>query len=279
MLKEIINGNSVIHARFVFGECLPGISVRELSYGTATPYYSTPKLIRSTLYIHVVVSGSALINDVTVGPGDVFIMRPLTSNQIFVDGNEPFCQYWINTDGENVERMLNFTALRDHNVVRADMSHLFDILHDGVFGQCHDELLPIKTAGILQLVLASLPLAEDHASSDIPTTDYVNHAVDFLRLHYTSGITLSDVAGAVGITEKYLYKLFLRKMNTTPSQYLNRLRLNRAEVLLTSTTFSIAEIAYACGYKDAGYFSRYFRKIKNCSPTEFRKRRKRTNHV
>ena len=55
-------------------------------------------------------------------------------------------------------------------------------------------------------------------------------------------------------------------------QYLAVIRMNKAEMLLTTTSLTVAEIAEMTGYQDSLYFSRRFRQIKGCSPTEKRNR-------
>lgn len=63
---------------------------------------------------------------------------------------------------------------------------------------------------------------------------------------------------------------FKRTFGTTFTAYLNHVRIANARRLLLNSSDSIASIAEACGYHDAGYFSRTFHKIAGVSPTEFR---------
>lgn len=59
-------------------------------------------------------------------------------------------------------------------------------------------------------------------------------------------------------------------IGTTPVQYLIGYRLQRAaEELKRSDSSSIAEVAYACGFSDASYFNRCFRKAYDMTPTEY----------
>ena len=55
-------------------------------------------------------------------------------------------------------------------------------------------------------------------------------------------------------------------------EYVKRLRIARACELLITTTMSVADIARAVGYPDPFYFSRQFRRVRDCSPTQFRER-------
>ena len=73
----------------------------------------------------------------------------------------------------------------------------------------------------------------------------------------------------------YLRKLFKKEIGMSPLEYLTNLRMNSAEKLLTAmwtNEYSINEISQMCGYEDALYFSRVFKKRFGCSPTKYVRR-------
>ncbi len=75
----------------------------------------------------------------------------------------------------------------------------------------------------------------------------------------------------------YLRKLFQKEMGLTPLKYMIDLRMKRAKSMLAAAwtrEYSVAEVAENCGFSDALYFSRVFKKYYGCSPTEFLKQRK-----
>lgn len=70
----------------------------------------------------------------------------------------------------------------------------------------------------------------------------------------------------------YLRKQFQEKIGLTPLKYLTNLRMKKAKSMLTAgdgREHSIAEVAESCGFKDALYFSRVFKKYYGCSPSDF----------
>jgi AraC-like DNA-binding protein len=64
-------------------------------------------------------------------------------------------------------------------------------------------------------------------------------------------------------------------MGITPLEYMTKLRMKKAEQLLSAMRnkeYSVAEVAQMCGYEDALYFSRVFKKTYGCSPSNFNKK-------
>lgn len=94
---------------------------------------------------------------------------------------------------------------------------------------------------------------------------------------------LDDAIRALPFNYDYLRKLFKKEVGATPLEYMTGLRMKKAETMLTAMwtkDYSVTEIALLCGFDDALYFSRVFKKHFGCSPTVFAKdREKRRAHT
>ena len=99
---------------------------------------------------------------------------------------------------------------------------------------------------------------------------YINIVLKYMEENYGSYISLEKVADVVGLNPVYLSYLFKKIINVRFSEYLNEIRLKKAEELLTDSTFKIGEISEQVGYKDARYFSSLFKKRTGMSPNEYR---------
>ena len=99
----------------------------------------------------------------------------------------------------------------------------------------------------------------------------IEAVVQHMNDHYGSReLKISDLAAKVYMSEKQFRRIFFETYNQTPYAYLQRLRINKAEILLLYTSKSISEIAMQCGFCDIYSFSHCFKKHTGASPTEYR---------
>ena len=96
----------------------------------------------------------------------------------------------------------------------------------------------------------------------------LQEAVMYLRQHYSADVAMADVAAHIGVSERYLRKLFAQELHTSPLGYLQQIRIDKAAELLRNTNLSVKEIAYLCGYHSSQYFSHVFRQHTGIRPQE-----------
>ncbi len=85
-------------------------------------------------------------------------------------------------------------------------------------------------------------------------------------------IKIQDLTDAFHFQEDYFNRLIKSKTGLTYSAFLQQIRLERAEHLLTSTQKSVEEIAAAVGYRNKGYFYKIFQEKYGITPSKYRKR-------
>ncbi|HJC25517.1 MAG TPA: AraC family transcriptional regulator [Candidatus Eisenbergiella merdavium] len=82
---------------------------------------------------------------------------------------------------------------------------------------------------------------------------------------------IRELAGQLHVSESTLSKRFRAETGMTPGAYLNRLVLDKACQLLLSEEESIAAVAERLGFSDQFYFTKYFRRQMNMTPSAYRK--------
>ncbi len=119
---------------------------------------------------------------------------------------------------------------------------------------------------IAQPLLNSAPEVTDDASSRVKAM------LGFIHTHYAEAIAVADVAEAANISEREAFRTFRQVLDTTPTLYLARHRVNAAARMLRETGLTITEIATACGFTTPSYFCKVFHDLAGMSPREFRRR-------
>ena len=89
------------------------------------------------------------------------------------------------------------------------------------------------------------------------------------RIH-KKDVKLSMLAEQSGLSYVQFLRRFKAVTGVAPSDYVATLRLQKAKRLLTDTDLLIKDIAYACGFENEYYFSNFFKKHTELSPTAFR---------
>jgi two-component system response regulator YesN len=121
-------------------------------------------------------------------------------------------------------------------------------------------------------------LSRINAVGDLPHI-YGDHriqtALRFVAEHYSEPISLEDAAAQVGLSPAHLSRLFPAETGATFTSHLSEHRIDRACRELSSGRYSIKEIAFLCGYPDANYFSRAFKKAMGITPSEYVKKQER----
>jgi len=100
----------------------------------------------------------------------------------------------------------------------------------------------------------------------------VERSIKYLHGHHRNPeVSVSRVAAALGYHPKYLAHLFARTVGTRMGSYLCDLRVSQATRLLLGSDHPIKEIAYSCGFRDAGAMTRVFRRRVGVSPGAYRR--------
>jgi AraC-like DNA-binding protein/ligand-binding sensor protein len=100
----------------------------------------------------------------------------------------------------------------------------------------------------------------------------IARAKQFISEHQTEDISLEQVAKSVNTSKFYFCKIFKRETGINFTDYLSRVRLERAKNLLLNPNLRVSEIAYEVGFQSLTHFNRVFKRILGRSPTDYRGR-------
>jgi YesN/AraC family two-component response regulator len=104
-----------------------------------------------------------------------------------------------------------------------------------------------------------------------PNIPHFQKVFDYIESHYHLGITLSDVAQAVGYSPAYLTNQVSQQTGNGVNSWIVKRRITQACFLLKNTALTIEEIATKIGYQNCCHFSRQFSQYQSLSPKMWRK--------
>jgi AraC-like DNA-binding protein/ligand-binding sensor protein len=119
----------------------------------------------------------------------------------------------------------------------------------------------------LSLIAEQIALHQSNRGSAI-----VRRAKDYIADHKSETIKLQQIARALNVSTFHFCRKFKMETGVTFVDYVNRIRIERAKMLLHSSNLSVTEIAYEVGFQSLTHFNRTFRKLVCSSPTEYRSR-------
>ena len=93
----------------------------------------------------------------------------------------------------------------------------------------------------------------------------------FIQKNYTRKISLREIADASGLSAPYFSTIFKDEMGENLSNYLNRIRVEKACAMLRETDDPVRGISIACGFEDQSWFSKIFKSYTGHSPCKYRK--------
>ncbi|MEH2177799.1 response regulator transcription factor [Nostoc sp.] len=114
---------------------------------------------------------------------------------------------------------------------------------------------------------------QDPSKSIFPCMPQLKEVFDFIEAHYHQGITLCDVAVAVGYSPAYLTNRVAKQTGETVNCWIVKRRMAGARFLLRNSEQTVEKIAKALGYQDVSHFSRQFRQHHGLPPQAWRKER------
>lgn len=93
----------------------------------------------------------------------------------------------------------------------------------------------------------------------------------YIRKHLNEAIELEKLAEISCFSKDHFIRLFKKELGTTPLQYINQKKIEKAQLLLITEELAVKEIAFQLAFEDYSYFNRLFKKITGVTPQEYRR--------
>lgn len=93
----------------------------------------------------------------------------------------------------------------------------------------------------------------------------------YIHKHLNEAIELEKLAEISCLSKDHFIRLFKKELGTTPLQYINQKKIEKAQLLLITEELAVKEIAFQLAFDDYSYFNRLFKKTTGVTPQEYRR--------
>ncbi len=153
---------------------------------------------------------------------------------------------------------------------RGPIARTLDALRATTHGSPSQETTQCLFHALLLQARDALNRTDEHPISTRSAAHTYQTILDYLQANCQAPIDRNLVAQVFALHPAHLSRLFKQQGEAGFNQTLNRLRLERASVLLRQGTMPVADIAAACGYGSSVNFIRQFRRHYAMTPAAFR---------
>ncbi len=98
---------------------------------------------------------------------------------------------------------------------------------------------------------------------------WINYVKEYIEENYTKDIYIEDIAKKAGFSPYYFSRMFKQEFSMNFVDYITKLRLEQACVLLSEGKCSVKEVCFKVGYSEPNYFTRVFKKTYGVVPTKY----------
>lgn len=251
-------------------------------YEDCDPNHSWGPGIKDHYKIHLVFSGKGVYKlggtTFTLESGQGFLTTPDTVAYYLADEDEPWSYGWFAFNGLNAQNYLSRAGLSTDSPIltlrepEAAIGILKEMIALDNTADSKDLQLMAGLYRLLAMVIESRQgKKNDQDSQNSTKTRYLKAALAYIETNYSRRMTMEDMANHIGISRKYLAKLFTQAYEMPPQTYLLTYRMERAKILLTETSLNVGEISYSIGYQDPFVFSKAFKHYTGLAPSHFKR--------
>jgi AraC-like DNA-binding protein len=189
--------------------------------------------------------------------------------------------YWVcfgnaSPDADGIES----SALRGGQTGPVARTDRLRTLFENLIDDQHAAILTPHTArSYLQLIVAEIQLQPSASTAHANRSPLARRAAVFIADHLTDpDLSTSRIAAALACNDDYLGRVYRAAFSETPTDHIQRLRIDRARMLFRFTNRSIEQVATEVGFNDDRYFRRIFRRRVGLTPGQFRRLRPTAEH-
>ena len=227
--------------------------------------------LKSLYTMYFVIQGTGKLHTrgdvLTLQKGDVFFSFP--AEPFAIESVAGFQYMYISFLGARGNRIMDKLGISPKAPVYTDCEELTSVWTQGVHSPA--ELSDIASEAVLLHTFAFLGgRLPEFSSRDEGRIDLISMIQKYVDEHFSDpDFSLERLGSDLKYNKKYLSTVFKRHVGVGIVEYLHTVRIQHACTMLRQGFTSVSDVALRCGYPDAQYFSKVFKRRMTISPREY----------
>lgn len=143
------------------------------------------------------------------------------------------------------------------------IGQVYENLGSDILSDCYTVLL-------FSLLAENFPDSSGNAVYDAESLLNLQTVLDYIDTNYARAITLQTLAEKINYSDSYIFLLFSRYSGMSYKEYIDRVRISHATEYIRKGGKTFTEIAALCGYDTIRTFNNVFKRMMDCTPTEYK---------
>ena len=221
--------------------------------------------------VYYIVSGEGILHtkdkNYSLCHGDIFFTTP--SFLYFLESTDDLKYMFISYVGLRGRFIMDQYSINKKNFVFHDYNCVGDVWVKN-FMLADNNNLDMIAESTLLYTFSIISSRIKKENMDCEKKDIVLSVKKHIDSHYYEPeLSLESISGKFSYNKKYISSRFKQKLNIGVSQYISSIRIQNACALMENGETTIKTVAFMCGFSDALYFSKVFKKYMKVSPKEF----------
>lgn len=244
---------------------------------TASKHESFRKTLDSFLLVYV-SNGSGILQvrnqQYALNTGNIAVINCLDSYKLNAD-SQGWQIFWIHINGKMMKEIYKMILDigKDNPIFQlnslVEITNIWEEIYAATNSDTKIKELLINEQ-LFHLINQVLKVQSEFLQTTTSHKEKIQQVRNYLEENFSSQISLDQLAEIFYINKYYLTRIYKETYQQTINRTLTQLRITKAKELLRYSELSMVEIAVSCGFQDASYFSKVFKKIEGESPQKYR---------
>ncbi|WP_171299516.1 AraC family transcriptional regulator [Enterococcus cecorum] len=245
---------------------------------TTSKHESFRKTLDSFLLVYV-SNGSGILQvrnqQYALNTGNIAVINCLDSYKLNAD-SQGWQIFWIHINGKMMKEIYKMILDigKDNPIFQlnslVEITKIWEEIYAATNSDTKIKELLINEQ-LFHLINQVLKVQSEFLQTTTSHKEKIQQVRNYLEENFSSQISLDYLSEIFFINKYYLTRIYKETYQQTINQTLTQLRITKAKELLRYSELSMVEIAVSCGFQDASYFSKVFKKIEGEGPQKYRK--------